>query len=345
MFDFPYRNFIRFLFTQGHSAVDIQSVFEGRSPFIAPTMDQLRDEFYDLLSEIDEQLEYPLKIHDKPLPRIRPDDLPADDSPLLLPASEKHKKLAMELDVYELWSVVVDSEAITDVPPGEAENFKRGYEIFEKMTQPKIDICALIMAGYPLDKIVGLINERYDQDLTEQSIACFSKYFWDTPEQSWSQMDRYINQLETDRNSSKRVTRLLRWALRGDREKMAFQMGYEVSNIDAEAILNRITIGEQIELEDHYDGYQDLNPYERNKIVATMRQAYLFAKGKNELSSGGKGDDMEAEMKNPDDSFMEGHRDDDDFSEEMIEHAEIEEDDEEDDGLTELPAGQSDDED
>lgn len=336
MFKFPYRNFIRFLFTQGHSATDIQTVFESRSPFIPPTLGQLREEFYNLLMDANEHLEYPIQIHNEHIRRIGPKDLPSDDSPLLLPASEKHKNLAMELNVYELWAVVVGSEAITDIPDDELEEFKAGYNIFEKMTQPKIDICALVMADYPLDQITELINEQYNQDLSERSIACFSKYFWDTPSMSWSEIDRYVNQLETDRNSNKRINRLLRWALHDEREKMAFQMGYEVADVDAESILNMITVGEKIELEDHYDGYQELNAYERNKIVATMRQAYLFAKGKNELSSGGQGEELEAETVNPNDEFIDGHRDDEEFEEEMIEHAEIEQDDEEDDrGLPE----------
>lgn len=340
MFRFPYRNFIRFLLTQAHSPDEIQGIFENRAPFIAPTLSQIKEIFYELLEDIDDSTEHPIRVHNQEINNIEPKELPSTDAPLIVPATEKQRPVAKDLGIYELWSVVTGSTSISGSSQQEIDDFKQGYNIFEKMTQPKVDLCSFLLGGFGVEKSCELVNEKYQQNLTKRSVKTFQKFFWDIENLTWSDLDRYINALESRRNANHRVNRLLRWALNEEHEKMAFQMGYEISSIDAEAMLNRVAMGEYIELTDSYEGFKDLNPYERNKITATMRQMHLFAKGIEELGGGGKTEEIEKEDVRPDDVPMDGHRGAADFEDELLEEARSgeEDDDDDEDNDKKLPA-------
>lgn len=334
----PYENFIRFCITQGKKIETIQEMFEHRSPFKVPEEITLKEIYHDLLKEFREITNGNVTINSKPLANTSPEEVPTDSSPLLLPNSLDQHEVAEKLNVKEFWAVAVDDYSITKVPSEKLATYKSSFDIFEKETKPKRDICLLSLADYDISKIQMLIADKYDAEFSEKSLEVFLKYFWNVNKMSWSAMEKYVSSYIQSGNLGKNESRLLRWALDQELDKLAYRLGYNMKSVDELELVQEIVYGELIELNEHYRGDEEINAYERNKITSNMRQAVLFAKGYRDLLGIDSPEDIRDEMINPDAMDLEGYRADEDFDEEKLEHPDVEDikdEEEEDDGVQE----------
>lgn len=318
MITLPYRKFVRYCISQGRSLEEIRQIFMDRPPFARPQLDELKEIYYDLLKEVDEQSNEDYTINSKPLKKINSDILPADSSPVLLSNNPADKALAKKTGLYDMWGAMINDKTITDMDDDRMRNTKKAYTVFEEMSTPKLHICILKLAGYDAGRIKELINERFELNLTKESLKIFFDYFWPVDDIPWHKLEQYIETLIARNKTGKTVQRLFNWALNGDLVQLTYKLDYDLKTMDEVEMMQDIVMGEYIEMMEHYQGREDVNAYERNKIASTMRQAYLFAKGYRELTGKESPEDIESELVNPEKADLDGFEDEEDFEEENI---------------------------
>jgi hypothetical protein len=320
----PYERFIRFCISQGKTIQEIQDMFSGRSPFMCPNKLTLQRIYLEFLEDYQAITQSKVTVDSKKLAKITPETVPTNRTPILLNPAPEKKKVAEELGVKEFWSIVVDDKEISGIPMEQLTVYKRAYEIFERMTKPKRDICLLSLAEYNKDRIQELVANQYDTSISKAAIDIFLKYFWDIENCSWSDMEVYIEEYIDQGQVSKRESRLLRWALDKDIEKLAYTMGFQMKSLDEMEVVQKVVFGELINLDQHYQGEEEINAYERNKMTSNMRQVVLWAKGYRELLGVDSPEDIQDELINPEQMNLEGHREEDDFSEENLKQPDTE---------------------
>lgn len=318
MLTLPYRKFVRYCITQGRSLKEIREIFLDRPPFVRPKLNELKEIYYSLLQDVNDESNDEYKINSKPLRKVETELLPEDSSPVILAHEPSNKKLAKNLNLYEMWAAMINDKTITDMTKSHMSKVKQAYKIFEEMSTPKLHICILRLAGYEIKRITELINNRFELSLQPKSIKVFCDYFWPVDSIPWHRLETYIDKFIARNNISKTIQRMFNWALNGDLVQLTYKLGYDLKTMDEVEMMQDIVMGEYIEMIEHYKGREDINAYERNKIASTMRQAYLFAKGYRELTGKESPEDIESELVNPDKAGLDGFEDEEDFKDENI---------------------------
>lgn len=320
---YPYERLINYLISQGFSPHAIRQTFVNKHPFIPPTHEEIKRRTLDVLETA---REYKMLPYDNKKP-VSINDIPGNqDRPPVLECNEDSKALAKELNVYEFWSAMISDQSITGADSEMVEHYQKAWNIFSNTTKPKTDLCIIkVDRTFDNEQIVNLMNEKFYLDIDEKVLDAFEEYIWDVNGMGWTELDEYASRYSQMDKSEEQYVRGMRWAMDQKGIKMAFVLGYNVASLDIERMMEEIITGEYMHILEDLRGWKELDPYDRNKMISTARQAVLVAKGYKDATGGDSPDDNETKRVNSDDQPLDGYRRADNFEDRTLKPGEPDE--------------------